>query len=109
MEQAAKLGVTLKTRFLQFQEQFKMVGDVRGLGVMMAMELVSDREAKTPAPDWADAVVQKCHANGLLLIKAGNHSNVIRALPPLVITDKELEKAFQILENAFSEITASLA
>jgi len=109
MERAAKLGEKLKTRFLQFQEQFKMVGDVRGLGAMMAMELVSDREAKTPAPDWADAIVQKCHANGLLLIKAGNHSNVIRALPPLVITDKELEKAFQILENAFSEITASLA
>ena len=107
MERAAALGENLKARFLQFQEQFEMVGDVRGLGAMMAMELVSDRAEKTPAPAWADAVVQKCHANGLLLIKAGNYGNVIRALPPLVITDEELEKAFQILENAFAEVSAS--
>ena len=84
-----------------------MVGDVRGLGAMMAMELVSDRAEKTPAPAWADAVVQKCHATGLLLIKAGNYGNVIRALPPLVINDEELEKAFQILENAFAEVSAA--
>ncbi len=109
MERARELGEKLEARFLNFQEQFPIIGEVRGLGAMMAMELVSDRSQKTPAPTMADAIIQQCHAQGLLLIKAGNHGNVIRVLPPLVITDEQLEQALKIMQNALAEQTGAMA
>jgi len=75
---------------------------VRGLGAMLAIELVEDRETRRPAPGLASAVAEAAASRGLLLLKAGIHSNCIRVLSPLVITDQELEEALGAWEEALA-------
>ena len=79
-------------------------GDVRGLGAMLAIELVHDRETKDPAPELASAAVEAAAERGLLLLKSGIYSNCIRVLTPLVITDGELDEALAVWEDAFAAI-----
>ena len=76
------------------------VGDVRGLGAMLAIELVADRGTKEPAPELATAVVEAALERGLLLLKSGIYSNCIRVLVPLVITDAQLDEALGVWEDA---------
>ena len=95
-------GETMRARMLAWQERFPAIGDVRGLGAMLAIELVSDRLLKTPAPELASAVVGAASARGLLLLKAGVHGNCIRVLCPLVITDAELDEALGVWEDALA-------
>ncbi len=99
------LGEKLRTRLEALQEQYAVIGDVRGLGPMLAMELVHDRETKQPAADLAKALVSHCFAEGLILLSCGSFGNVIRLLMPLVITDEELEKGLAIIEAGFSTLT----
>jgi 4-aminobutyrate aminotransferase/(S)-3-amino-2-methylpropionate transaminase len=82
------------------QEKYPLIGDVRGLGAMVAMELVKNRKTKEPAKKETLSIREKCYKNGLIVIGAGIHSNVIRTLVPLVITDEELEEALSILDEA---------
>ena len=93
------LGKTLKKRFDAFQNEYEIIGDVRGLGPMLAMELVKDRETKEPATDEAKALVKFCHEKGLIILACGNFGNVIRTLMPLVITDEQLDRGLAILEE----------
>src|SRR5262249_43713707 len=72
---AEQLGEAMRRRMLTWQERFPAIGDVRGLGSMLAIELVEDRETKRPAPGLATAVVDQAAARGLLLLKAGIHAN----------------------------------
>jgi 4-aminobutyrate aminotransferase/(S)-3-amino-2-methylpropionate transaminase len=81
-----------------------MIGDVRGLGAMMAIELVKDLEKKTPDADAATKVVNAALEGGLIVIKAGMHGNAIRILVPLNAKPSELEAGFQILRNAFETV-----
>jgi 4-aminobutyrate aminotransferase/(S)-3-amino-2-methylpropionate transaminase len=97
---AAAIGETLRTRMSSWHERFEAVGDVRGLGAMMAIELVHDRDSKDPAPELASAVVEAATARGVLLLKSGIYSNCIRVLVPLVITDSELDEALEVWEEA---------
>jgi 4-aminobutyrate aminotransferase/(S)-3-amino-2-methylpropionate transaminase len=83
-----------------WQERFEQVGDVRGLGAMLALELVHDRTTKDPAPELAAAVVEHAAEHGLLLLRAGIYSNCIRVLVPLVIADGELDEALDVWEQA---------
>jgi 4-aminobutyrate aminotransferase / (S)-3-amino-2-methylpropionate transaminase / 5-aminovalerate transaminase len=83
-----------------WRERFQLVGDVRGLGAMMAIELVHGRDSKDPAPELASAVVEAAAERGLLLLKSGIYSNCIRVLVPLVITDSELDEALDVWEQA---------
>jgi 4-aminobutyrate aminotransferase/(S)-3-amino-2-methylpropionate transaminase len=99
-DRAAVLGETIRARMTEWQGRFEQVGDVRGVGAMLAIELVRDRVTKEPAPELATAVVDEAAARGLLLLKAGIHSNVIRVLLPLVIGDSELEEALTAWEEA---------
>jgi 4-aminobutyrate aminotransferase/(S)-3-amino-2-methylpropionate transaminase len=85
---------------LGWQERFDAIGDVRGLGAMLAIELVRDRTTKEPAPELAKAVVRESRDRGLLLLSAGIYSNCIRVLLPLVISDAELEEALGVWESA---------
>jgi 4-aminobutyrate aminotransferase/(S)-3-amino-2-methylpropionate transaminase len=80
------------------------VGDVRGLGAMVGMELVTDRNTKEPATAFTKQLVNRCREKGLLMISAGTHSNIIRPLMPLVITDEQLEKGLSIIEESLSEL-----
>ncbi len=99
-ERAAAIGETIRGRMTDWQSRFEVIGDVRGLGAMLAIELVSDRETKEPAAALATAVVDQAAERGLLLLKAGIYSNVIRVLLPLVIADAELDEALEVWEEA---------
>lgn len=97
---AAAIGETIRSRMTTWHERFQVVGDVRGLGAMMAIELVHGRDSKDPAPELASAVVEAAAERGLLLLKSGIYSNCIRVLVPLVITDSELDEALDVWEQA---------
>jgi 4-aminobutyrate aminotransferase / (S)-3-amino-2-methylpropionate transaminase / 5-aminovalerate transaminase len=103
-ERAVAIGETLRARMLSWQERFPAVGDVRGLGAMLAIELVADRATKQPAPDLAQAVIDASLQRGLLLLKAGVHGNAIRVLTPLVLTDAELDEALDAWEDALESV-----
>jgi 4-aminobutyrate aminotransferase / (S)-3-amino-2-methylpropionate transaminase / 5-aminovalerate transaminase len=100
VERAGEIGEHIRSRMDAWRERFDAVGDVRGLGAMLALELVRDRAAKEPAPDLAAAVIGAAAERGLLLLKSGIYSNCIRVLVPLVIADAELDEALGVWEQA---------
>jgi 4-aminobutyrate aminotransferase/(S)-3-amino-2-methylpropionate transaminase len=101
---AAELGDRLRSRMESWQERFPQVGDVRGLGAMLALELVGDRQTKEPAPDLASAVVEAAFQRGLLCLKSGIHANCIRVLVPLVITDSQADEALTVWEESLEAV-----
>jgi 4-aminobutyrate aminotransferase/(S)-3-amino-2-methylpropionate transaminase len=103
---AEAIGETIRARMLSWQERWDAIGDVRGLGAMLAIELVSDRESKTPDAEIASRIVEEAAVRGLLLLKSGIYSNCIRVLSPLVLSDAELDEALDVWEQA---LDASLA
>jgi 4-aminobutyrate aminotransferase/(S)-3-amino-2-methylpropionate transaminase len=103
-ERAGQLGETIAERMHAWQQRWEQVGDVRGLGAMLAVELVRDPATKEPAPDVASAVVEAAARRGLLLLKSGIYSNCIRVLVPLVISTAELEEALAVWEDAFADV-----
>jgi 4-aminobutyrate aminotransferase / (S)-3-amino-2-methylpropionate transaminase / 5-aminovalerate transaminase len=100
VERAVTIGDTIRARMESWRERFDPVGDVRGLGAMLAIELVSDRARKAPAPELATTVVEAAADRGLLLLKSGIYSNCIRVLLPLAITDAELDEGLAVWEQA---------
>jgi 4-aminobutyrate aminotransferase / (S)-3-amino-2-methylpropionate transaminase / 5-aminovalerate transaminase len=100
VDRAAEIGDTIRRRMLAWQERFPAIGDVRGLGAMLAIELVESRETKRPAPGLATAVVEQAAKRGLLLLKAGIYSNCIRVLCPLILTDEQVDEALSVWEDA---------
>jgi 4-aminobutyrate aminotransferase/(S)-3-amino-2-methylpropionate transaminase len=106
LARAEEIGARTMRRFRAMQEKHALIGDVRGLGAMVAMELVTDRKTKEPATEATAAVLRRCYENGLIILKSGAGSNVIRTLMPLVITDKQLEEGFAVLERALGEASA---
>ncbi len=101
---SAELGETIRSRMLHWHERFAAIGDVRGLGSMLAIELVQDRDTKEPAPDLATKVVEAAAERGLLLLKSGIYGNCIRVLVPLVISDAELDEALEVWEDALETV-----
>ena len=104
LERAKSLGRTLQQKFIDLQEKYEIIGEVRGKGPMLALELVKDRETRVPATEAAKLLVTKCFEKGLILLSCGNYSNVIRTLMPFVITDEQLEKGLAILEESLREV-----
>lgn len=102
LEKSKALGEKLRSRFEAWLEKYEIIGEVRGLGPMLALELVKDRHTKTPAADEAKALVKYCHEKGLVLLSCGNFGNVIRTLMPLVITNDQLEKGLAIMEEGIA-------
>lgn len=101
---AAELGDRLRQRMLNWQHRFPCIGDVRGLGAMMAMELVADRTTKTPAKELTLELIHRCVAQGVILIYAGTYSNVVRFLLPLVITDDQLDEGLDVIERELAAL-----
>jgi 4-aminobutyrate aminotransferase/(S)-3-amino-2-methylpropionate transaminase len=97
---ASVLGETMRARMEAWQERFPQIGDVRGLGAMLAIELVKDLATKEPDADLATAVVEEAARSGLLLLKSGIYSNCIRVLSPLTLSDAELDEALAVWEQA---------
>jgi 4-aminobutyrate aminotransferase/(S)-3-amino-2-methylpropionate transaminase len=106
-ERAQRLGSRLLERLRALQAQHDCIGDVRGLGAMVAMELVKQRDATRPDADLTRALVQAAGRRGLVLLSCGIYSNVIRFLAPLTIPDAELEEGLDILAAALAETTAT--
>ena len=106
LAKARSLGEKLRQRFDQFKAEFDVIGDVRGIGPMLALELVEDRETKAPATDAAKNLVAYCREKGLIILACGAYGNVIRVLMPLVIADEQLEKGLGIMADGFAALTA---
>lgn len=91
-------------RMNAMKEKFPIIGDVRALGAMMAMEFVKDRETKEPAKDELKAIIKECNHNGLVVLDAGVRGNNIRFLMPLCLTDEQLNCGLDIIENAIAKV-----
>ncbi|MCD6399538.1 4-aminobutyrate--2-oxoglutarate transaminase [candidate division WOR-3 bacterium] len=102
-ERAAKMGVKIRKRLEEIQEKHPKIGDVRGLGPMLAMEFVKDPETKEPDPKTSSAVMKECLKNGLMTLKAGLYNNAIRLHPPLIIEEDILDTGLDILEAAIKK------
>ena len=88
----------------EWRDRHVAIGDVRGLGAMLALEFVRDRETREPAPEIATAVTEAAAVRGLLLLKAGIYGNCIRVLVPLVIGDAELEEALDVFGESLEVV-----
>lgn len=104
LEKAVVLGQKLKAKFEKWQKQFDIIGEIRGLGAMLGLELVKG-DNRAPAADEAKQLVNFCIENGLVILACGSYGNVIRVLAPFVITDDQLEKGFAIMEEGLAAIS----
>jgi 4-aminobutyrate aminotransferase/(S)-3-amino-2-methylpropionate transaminase len=105
LERAHRVGGVLLDGLRDLAERYDVIGDVRGLGAMLAMELVEDRETKHPAKAAASAVIEECWKQGLITLKAGTYDNVVRLLVPLTIEDHLVEEGMGILDKALATAT----
>jgi 4-aminobutyrate aminotransferase / (S)-3-amino-2-methylpropionate transaminase / 5-aminovalerate transaminase len=104
---ANAIGTVVAKRAAAWKERFPLVGDVRGVGAMWALELVKDRATRAPAKDETNAVSQNGYARGLVTITAGTYGNVIRTLMPLVISDAELGEGLDVLEASLADVAGA--
>jgi 4-aminobutyrate aminotransferase/(S)-3-amino-2-methylpropionate transaminase len=98
------MGATVRARMLEWQRRWPRIGDVRGLGAMLAIELVRDPATKEPAPELAAAVIEAALQRGVILLKAGTYGNCIRVLCPLTIADGELDEGLDAWEAALDAV-----
>ncbi|MHA1986987.1 MAG: aspartate aminotransferase family protein [Promethearchaeota archaeon] len=108
LSKATELGASIKKKLLTLEVDHKLVGDVRGQGMMLGIELVCDQKTKEPATQEMLQVMEICKQNGLLIGKGGIDGNVIRIQPPLELTHDQTEKAIQILDIAFSKVESKM-
>ncbi len=107
---ARDIGATLRARLAAIQHRHPdLVGDVRGVGPMLVMELVRDASSKEPWMEAASAITAETVRNGVITIRAGLHSNCVRFLPPLVISNDELDEALDVVEAAVITVAKELA
>ena len=104
---AQSLAGILRRRLEEMMSRHSAIGEVRGLGPMVALELVKDRGTRTPAPEMTSRVLASCWRRGLIILRAGLYDNVIRVHVPLVITDDQLKKGLDILDAALDEGAAT--
>jgi 4-aminobutyrate aminotransferase/(S)-3-amino-2-methylpropionate transaminase len=109
LERATVVGSRIRARFSELQKEYPVIGDVRGIGGMAAMELVEDPESKKPAGAFAKALRAKLYENGVVNIGAGTYHNVIRILVPLTIEDSTLARGLDIFEATFAQASESFA
>ena len=100
LERARAQGQTIRARLDPLADELRIVGEVRGLGPMVGVELVTDKVTKEPAKAETAAVINRCHHNGVIILKAGTYDNVVRLLAPLVISDEDLHEGLDILIEA---------
>ena len=103
LERALHIEGVMKARLSELQAKYPVIGDIRGRGAMIAIELV-EPGTKNPNPTAVSKAVSYCHSNGVLVLNAGTYYNVIRFLPPLAITDEQLQDALNVLEAALASL-----
>jgi 4-aminobutyrate aminotransferase-like enzyme len=108
LKKAAKLGDKLKKNLISLQDNHKLIGEVRGQGMMLGIELVRDRATKQPAIQEMLQVMEYCRERGLLIGKGGLDNNVVRLQPPLELSEEQMENACAIMDEAFSKVEKGL-
>jgi 4-aminobutyrate aminotransferase / (S)-3-amino-2-methylpropionate transaminase / 5-aminovalerate transaminase len=103
---SVELGDRMRSRLDEIATRVESVGEVRGLGPMLALELVVDRETKEPAPELAKRTTETARERGLVLLSCGLYGNVVRILVPLVIADDDLDRGLEILEESLVHAAA---
>ena len=103
LSEAKRVEKTLKPALLDLQKKHSVIGDVRGIGAMLAIEFVNQKTGK-PAPDVAKAVQSHALNSGVLILTAGTFGNVLRFLPPVVITDEQLLEAVAVMDEALASL-----
>jgi 4-aminobutyrate aminotransferase len=106
LDNARRMGAYLHDRLLALKEKHPLVGDVRGLGLIQGVELVSDRDTKQPASREAAKVVYRAFELGLLVFYVGMFSNVLEITPPLILTEAEADEGAAILDQALADVEA---
>ena len=101
---ANELGDHFQNRAREWKKRWPLIGEVRGLGAMQAIELVQSADKREPAADETRQITQSCYEHGVITISAGSYGNVIRLLMPLVITDAQMDEALDVLEGAFKSV-----
>jgi 4-aminobutyrate aminotransferase / (S)-3-amino-2-methylpropionate transaminase / 5-aminovalerate transaminase len=99
-QRSEKIGKVVMEQFQKLSETYDVIGDVRGLGSMCAMEFVKDKKNKEPNKELTNRIIQEANKRGLLLLSAGAYGNVLRVLMPLVITDEQVEEGLAIIEES---------
>jgi len=94
----------LRRKLEELQQKYPLIGDVRGMGLLQALELVKDRQTKEPAPQETNQIMERARANGLLVGKGGLYSNTIRLAPPMNIGKADVDEAIRLLNKSFSEV-----
>jgi alanine-glyoxylate transaminase/(R)-3-amino-2-methylpropionate-pyruvate transaminase len=105
-ENARTVGGALLARLKDLQQRHKAIGDVRGRGLMLAIEMVKDRKTKEPDAEVTAAVFENCRAQGLILSKSGPHRSVLRMVPPMCLSIDDVDNVAEGLDRAFREVAA---
>ena len=105
---AVHIEQRIRACFAEMTREFEMIGDVRGRGVLLGIELVTDREHKTPANEEAREIARLCQQNGLIfqLRGVGDLLNVIRLVPPMTTSDEEIDRALSIMRDAIATVSS---
>ena len=103
-DNAAAVGGALLERLKDLQRRHAAIGDVRGTGLMLAIEMVSDRDAKTPDRETTSAVFEACRAQGLILSKSGPSQSVLRMVPPMCLSLEDVDRVAEGLDAAFAQL-----
>ena len=104
MEHSRLMGEKLLAELKKLQDKFEIIGDVRGQGLMMGIELVKDRKTKEPATEETTRVFEKTREKGLVMSKSGTYRNVLRMLPPMCIQESDIEYFAKAFDEAFTEV-----
>lgn len=104
VEHAARLGAQLLERLQALQERVPQLGDVRGRGLFIGLELVKDPRTKEPAPELTAAVQRRCYEEGVLIWTAGRYNNVLRIMPPLTISETLAHRGLDVVERVIEEL-----
>jgi 4-aminobutyrate aminotransferase/(S)-3-amino-2-methylpropionate transaminase len=97
---AARMGERIRARFCRWAARHECIGDVRGLGAMVAMELVADRQTKAPAKDLTVRLLAAALQRGLILLSSGTYGNTVRVLAPLTTPDEIVDEGLDVMEQA---------
>lgn len=104
LEKSQVIGQTIVSHFEQMKEKFPVIGEVRALGAMCAVELVKDRETKEPNKELTAQIVQECYRRGVIVLSAGLFGNILRFLTPLVISQEQLEEALDVIQDVMADL-----
>jgi 4-aminobutyrate aminotransferase / (S)-3-amino-2-methylpropionate transaminase / 5-aminovalerate transaminase len=107
LARANSIGEQFQKRAQEWKTRFELIGEVRGLGAMRAIELVKSRDTREPAPDETKRISQYCYEHGLITITAGTYGNILRLLVPLVITDEQMDEGLNVLESALALVCSA--